>query len=375
MSHSDLYHQNRVPIILGVKTAGKISLTPWSNDAVTDPPGEVIYIRDEDRGVFWSPTPGPVPGSKRYTVRHGFGYTVTESYTMNLKQQVSKWVPRADSVKIVRLRLVNTDLSSRHLSVFHYNDWVLGVQREKSTRYVITQIDSELHAILAQNYYNNEFAGRVAFSALFTEQRTENSFSSDRQEFIGRNHDIGRPQAVMAHQKLGGKEGALIDSCAATQSSLYLESGSSVNFYYLIGEAESEEEANALIHKYRDSEKLEASFNEIRNFWSNKLDRITVQTPAVELDLLANGWLQYQNIACRMWARSGFYQSGGAFGFRDQLQDAGPPYCSIDLWRGTKYCCMPPTNFPKETCCTGGTRPRVGAYARGLLTTCFGFLS
>lgn len=298
-------------------------LTPWSNDAVMDPPGEAIYIRDEEHNLFWTPTPGPVPGSHQYTVRHGFGYTITESHMMNLTQEITKWVSLNDPVKIIRLRLHNSDLAQRHLSLFRYQDWVLGVERAQSARHVLTQIDRDLQTIFAQNHYNNEFAGRVAFSTQFIEHSVEDSYTTDRQEFIGRNRSLSKPFGVTHRDRLREASGATVDSCAALQSTLFMESGSSIDIYYLVGEAESEQEARELINKYRDVEVLESSLTEIRDFWEHKLNRVKVQTPLAELDLLANGWLQYQNIACRMWARSGFYQSGGAFGFRDQLQDSG----------------------------------------------------
>ncbi|MFH5832727.1 GH36-type glycosyl hydrolase domain-containing protein [Halalkalibaculum sp. DA384] len=298
-------------------------LTPWSNDAVTDPSGEAIYIRDEEHRLFWSPTPGPVPGSRQYTVRHGFGYTATGSQVMNLSQQVTKWVALDDPVKIVKVRLHNSDLARRHLSMFRYQDWVLGVQREQSAKHVLTRIDRELQAVFAQNHYNNEFAGRVAFAAQYLGQSADDSYTADREAFIGRNGDLCKPLAVTNRERLRESEGMAGDPCAALQSTFFLESGSTVEICYLVGEAESEEQAKALINKYRDKAVLESSLQEIRGYWQQKLDRIQVQTPVPELNLLANGWLQYQNIACRIWARSGFYQSGGAFGFRDQLQDSG----------------------------------------------------
>ncbi|MDR8393270.1 glycosyltransferase 36 [Aliifodinibius sp. S!AR15-10] len=298
-------------------------LTPWSNDAVVDPPGEVIYVRDEEQRLYWTPTPGPVAGSHQYEVRHGFGYSVTQSRIMNIEQEVTKWVPLNDPLKIVKLRLHNTDLSTRHLSLIRYNDWVLGVQREKSTRHILTNIDPELQSVFAQNHYNNEFAGRIAFTTQFTEQSTEDSYTANREAFIGRNRSLNNPVGVIYNELLDGESGAGIDSCGAMQSSFFMESGSTLDIYYLVGEAISEEKARELIEKYCDPEVLESSLREVREFWQQKLGRIRVQTPLPELDLLANGWLQYQNIACRMWARSGFYQSGGAYGFRDQLQDAG----------------------------------------------------
>ncbi|MDX1638635.1 MAG: glucoamylase family protein [Balneolaceae bacterium] len=309
-------------------------LTPWSNDAVSDPPGEAIYIRDEENELYWSPTPGPVPGSPECTVRHGFGYTITESTTMNLQQEVTKWVPVDDPVKIIRVRLRNTDLANKHLTVFRYQDLVMGVFPEQSSRHIITRYNEEWNALVAQNHYNNEFAGRTAFTLQVTENSTEEHFTCDRMEFIGRNRSMSNPAGVARRQSLSGNTGGRTDPCAALQQSLYLDSGETVDLYYLLGETGSEEAAASLIHKYRDVEMLEQSLEQIQQFWQTKLGKLQVQTPVPELDLLANGWLQYQNIACRIWARSGFYQSGGAYGFRDQLQDVGAAlYLDPDMAR------------------------------------------
>lgn len=297
-------------------------LTPWFNDAVSDPAGEALYIRDEDNQLYWSPTPNPISGSSNYKVTHGFGYSRFESETMNIRQELTMWVPKEDPVKIIRLRLTNTDLSSRRLSVFRYAEWVLGVFREQSARHVITKTDWDLQAIFARNFYNNEFAGRVAFAAQFSPlDFTHEYYNTDRRMFIGRNNDLSDPQALHLDTLGDGRFGGGFDSCAASQARFALDSGQQVEIYFLLGETATEQEAKRLIKKYRDQEKVETSLDEVTNFWEQKLNTLQIQTPVREFDLLANGWLQYQNIACRIWARTAFYQSGGAFGFRDQLQD------------------------------------------------------
>ncbi|SMO63466.1 GH36-type glycosyl hydrolase domain-containing protein [Fodinibius sediminis] len=297
-------------------------LTPWSNDAVTDPCGDALYIRDDELGHFWSPTPGPVPGSKHYEIRHGFGYSRYKSNIAEIKQMVTKWVAVDDPVKIVRLRLSNTGLMAKELSIFRYLDWVLGVHREDSSHYLITNYSDRHQAIFARNFYNNEFAGRIAFASQYTGARTLfDDATADRLHFIGRNNSLANPRALYDERELNHRFGAGFDQCGAFQSRIRLNSGSSIDLYFLLGETASEEEARMLVEKYRDIELLESSFKEVKQFWRKKLGSIQVQTPAPELDIMMNGWLQYQNIACRIWARSGFYQSGGAFGFRDQLQD------------------------------------------------------
>ncbi len=298
-------------------------LTPWSNDAVLDPTGEAIYIRDEKEHIFWSPLPEPVAGSGFYEIRHGFGYSTYCSKTLNVEQDVRKWVSKDESIKFVKLRLSNTDLMSKKLSIFRYVDWVLGVFREESTRYVHTSFDSGLQAVFARNHYNNEFAGRLAFSALYTPHQFEfDSFTANRQDFIGRNRSLHDPKTIAQDQQLSQEFGIGFESCAASQITFNLDSGKSIDLYFLLGEAEDEGEACKLIEKYRSAEAIDHSFDIVKQFWKQKFSRIQVKTPLPEFNYLANGWLQYQNIACRIWGRTGFYQAGGAFGFRDQLQDS-----------------------------------------------------
>jgi len=298
-------------------------ITPWSNDAVIDPAGEALYIRDEDHRLFWSPTPGPSPGSLQYEVRYGFGYVQHNSRTLNIDQEVTKWVPVDDPVKLVRVRLTNTDLMTRTFSVYHYLEWVLGVFREQSSRYVVTELDRTLRTIFARNRYNNEFADRVAFIASYTEtEKLSESFTTDRTWFIGKNRGVTNPRALTNEADLSGRFGAGFDPCAVSQLRIRLESGESSDIYFILGETETMDLSRKLIRKYQDRDEIESSLAEVREYWTQKLDRIQISTPAHDLDILFNGWLQYQNIACRMWGRTGFYQSGGAFGFRDQLQDA-----------------------------------------------------
>ncbi|MGK7370689.1 MAG: GH36-type glycosyl hydrolase domain-containing protein, partial [Candidatus Halalkalibacterium sp. M3_1C_030] len=298
-------------------------LTPWSNDPVVDPPGEAIYIRDEENGLFWSPTPKPVPGSGHYEVRHGFGFTRYKSQTLNIEQELTTWVSKDDPIKILKLQLTNTGLYRRNLTLFRYLDWVLGVFRHRSGRHVRTDFHNGTQSILARNYYNNEFSGRVAFAGQFSSFKLQNpQFSSDRLNFVGKNHGLSNPAALEKNIPLNDKFGMGFDPCAASSAAISLDSGQSMELYYLLGESESQSAAIELLEKYQDAGFIEQTFEDAVEFWNKKLGSVRIETPELEFNILANGWLQYQNIACRMWARTGFYQSGGAYGFRDQLQDS-----------------------------------------------------
>jgi len=302
-------------------------LTSWSNDTVEDPLSEAFYIKDEDQSFYWSPVPGPVGGPDFYTVRHGFGYTEFGSTVDDIEQELMFYVPRSDPVKIMRLKIRNAGNTARNLSVYRYQEWVLGVLRSASSRYVITDYKKDLNAVLARNFYNNEFAGRVAFASVVADREVAKiEFTADRGAFIGRNGNLEKPRGVTSGESLDGPAGAGMDPCAAFRVPFTLDAGETVNLYFMLGESSGESLVENLLKKYRDPRVLDQAFGEVRSYWYKSLSNITVSTPLPEVDVLMNGWLQYQNVACRLWARSAFYQSGGAFGFRDQLQDAGAVY-------------------------------------------------
>ncbi|MCA1593322.1 MAG: hypothetical protein LC754_11880, partial [Acidobacteria bacterium] len=292
-------------------------LTPWSNDAVSDPPGESIYLRDEETGAIWTPTPLPVREAEAYVIRHGQGYTVFEHTSHGISQELLLFVPLDAPVKISLLRLRNNTDRRRRLSVTNYNELVLGVQRGASAPYLITEIDDETGAIFARNPYNNEFAGRVAFAGVSLDTR---SATCDRKEFIGRNGSPARP-AALRRTHLANHDGAGLDPCAALQVEIELGPGEGRELFFMLGEGESREEANEIIKRFRQPNAVGAAFERVVERWDEMLETVQVHTPDAAMDTLLNRWLLCQTLACRVWARSAFYQSGGAYGFRDQLQD------------------------------------------------------
>ena len=293
-------------------------LTPWSNDPVSDPPGEVFYVRDEDSGLVWGPTAVPIRDEdSSYVIRHGQGYTSFEHASHGIDLRLVQFVPPSDRVKISRLRVQNRSKRTRRLSVTAYVEWVLGVSRTTSAAHVVTEHDSHSNAIFARNAWNGEFAGRVAFADLGGRQT---SWTTDRLEFLGRNASLDHPVSQERGTVLSGRTGAGSDPCAALCTSLQLEPGETVEVRFLLGEAETAEEARQLIERYRSID-LVALLQDVRAWWDDMLGTIQVRTPERSMDLLLNRWLGYQTLSCRIWARSAFYQSGGAYGFRDQLQD------------------------------------------------------
>jgi cyclic beta-1,2-glucan synthetase len=292
-------------------------LTPWSNDAVSDPTGEAIYLRDEDTGTVWTPTPLPIRETGPYVIRHGQGYTVFERTSHGLAHELLQFVPLDASVKISLLRLRNQSDRKRRLSVTSYNELVLGVQRGASAPFIITEVDADRGTITARNPYNNEFATRVAFAEM---SEGERSVTCDRKEFIGRNGTLSNP-AALRRARLSGRSGAGLDPCAAMQAFIELAPGESRQIVILLGEGADVDEARGLAARFKQVSEVNQAFERVISHWDNLLGAVEVRTPDAAMDTLTNRWLLYQALACRVWSRSAFYQSGGAYGFRDQLQD------------------------------------------------------
>ena len=292
-------------------------ITPWSNDTVSDPPAEVIYIRDEDSGSTWTPTPLPIREAQSYLIRHGQGYSVFEHVSHGISQELLLFSPLDAPVRISLLRLLNRSDRRRRLSVTSYQELVLGVIREQSANHIVTDLEENEGAIFARNSYNNEFAGRVAFAGT-SEQRF--TMTCDRNEFIGRNGTLARP-AALRRTGLSGRDGAGLDPCAAIQTAIELQPGEARQLIFLLGEAESIEAARAVNARWRSLHTVNEAFEKVLGFWDQTLGTIEIKTPDTSMDTLVNRWLLCQTLACRVQGRSAFYQSSGAFGFRDQLQD------------------------------------------------------
>jgi cellobiose phosphorylase len=299
------------------ENAHEFRLTPWRNDPVRDLSGEALYIRDEETGKFWSPAAMPVRGGNQYVTRHGFGYSVFEYCEQGISTEMTVFVSIDSPVKFISLRIRNRSGRSRILSVTGYAEWVLGELRSRSLLHVTTEIDQVSGAIFAKNPYNNEFPGRVAFLDSNLLNRT---VTCDRYEFIGRNRSPDKP-AAMEKTRLSNKVGAGLDPCAAMQVLCELADGEEREIIFTLGVGRDSEDARTLVLHNRGVGTAREALKAVKDYWSRTLGAVTITTPDPSVDLLVNGWLLYQTIASRLWARSGFYQSGGAFGFRDQLQD------------------------------------------------------
>ena len=300
------------------ENAHEYRLTPWYNDPVGDPSGEAFYVRDEETGRFWSPSPAPARGPTPYVCRHGLGYTVFEHAQDGIASEMWTYVPIDAPVKCVVLTLRNETDRDRPLSVTGFAEWVLGENRDRDAMHVVTRVDPQTGAILASNAFNGDFAGRVAF---FHSSAPDRGLTGDRTEFLGRNRSTAAP-AALRRSRLSGHVGAALDPCAAIQAFLTIPAGQQRQVVFVLGAAHNEHEAHDLLKRFADVDGARQALEAVWGFWNHLLGGVYVETPDPSVNFLANHWLLYQTLASRFWGRSGYYQSGGAFGFRDQLQDA-----------------------------------------------------
>jgi cyclic beta-1,2-glucan synthetase len=299
------------------ENAHELRLTSWSNDPVSDTSGEAFYIRDEESGHFWSTALLPAGGQSPYITRHGFGYSVFEHIEDGIYTEMTVYVDMESAIKFIVLKIRNQSGRMRNLSATGYIDWVLGDIRTKTAMHIHTEIDPDSGALFAKNQYNTEFNNRVAF---FDVDYLTKTFTGDRTEFIGRNGNLQNPKA-MSRLKLSGKMGLALDPCAAIQVPFFVADGEEQEIVFRLGAGKNSNEASILAKQFRGKQVAIDALEKVKKYWDETTGAVQVETPDAAINIITNGWLTYQTLSSRMWGRSGFYQSGGAFGFRDQLQD------------------------------------------------------
>ncbi len=299
------------------QNSGENRLTPWTNDPVSDPSGETLYLRDELTGKIWSPTPYPSGESANYLIRHGQGYSIFQSHNQGFEQKLSVFVDPNSLVKIIKLTLTNKTEESRRITATYFAEWVLGPDRENTKLYILPTFDDHTGTLLARNSYSAEFSEQVAF---LTSNLPVHGLTTDRREFLGFPGNRHAP-AGLKRIGLSGKVEAGQDPCAALQTHLNFSPGEEKTVIFVLGQGENHAEAVKLAGEFADDNQAEESLNNAIQMWEDHLRTIEVETPDRALNIVLNRWLQYQALSCRIWGRSAFYQSSGAYGFRDQLQD------------------------------------------------------
>src|SRR5690606_8981705 len=298
--------------------AHEYRITPWSNDPVSDVGGEAFYLRDEETGEFWSPSPFPAPGKNPYITTHGFGYTKYQHIHGGVHSKMHVFVDKEWPIKFIVLTVKNRSGRTRKFSATGFLEIILGDVRSKTNMHILSEYDNKNEALLFRNRYNTAFSERASFFKVIGGSKL--SFTTDRAEFIGRNRNLVNPQALN-RKRLSGRVNSGMDTCAALQVNFELLDGEKKEIIFQIGNESNTLAVDTLIQKFSDPDSINDSYKNANSYWDTVINAVQITTPDDSLNILANGWLTYQTMASRLFARSGFYQSGGAFGFRDQLQD------------------------------------------------------
>ena len=293
-------------------------ITTWSNDWVSDECSEAIYLRDETFGNVWSITPKPIRDGGEYLIEHGFGYSSFKHEACGIMGEVTMFVPMGHNVKLCKIKLKNNSEIARDLSITYYAELVMGVVREHTAQHIVTYLNEENEYIYATNSYNHSFGKLNAFLKLVG--GADQSFTGNRSEFLGRGGSVEDPE-VLKRIRLSNSVGAGLDPCLAVTSKIHIDPNTEIELIAMLGEDENIEEIANIIKRFSEYDRVELELENVKNYWNKLLHTVQVKTPDKSMDLMLNGWLMYQTVACRLWSRTAFYQSGGAYGFRDQLQD------------------------------------------------------
>jgi len=292
-------------------------LTGWSNDPVSDPPSEIVYVRDDATGAVWTPTPNPIRDDGDYSIEHGRGFSRFVHVVNDMHCELLLSIAPRERVKFACLKLRNLGTQDRQLSVVSFAELELGVSRERTHLHIWTAIDEATGAIVARNSFQEDYPNQAV--ALHVLGKAD-SVTGDRTDFLGRDRDYSRP-AALERLRLSGTTGAALDPCAAVQKQVTVKPGQDSEIIILLAQGDSPEQLASTLERYQHAPEVHTAIEETRSFWNRTLAAVEIKTPNRAMDLLVNHWLLYQVLSCRLWGRSAFYQSGGAFGFRDQLQD------------------------------------------------------
>jgi cyclic beta-1,2-glucan synthetase len=297
--------------------SGENRLVAWRNDPLADQASQAVYVRDEETGAFWSTTPQPAGGERPTLVRHGLGYTAYEYSSHALRLTTTVFASPDPAAVVLRVHVTNVADRPRRITLTYFADLVLGGTHDATRHQVTARFDEATGAITARNPFHTDLADRVAWVAT---THPLHGWTADRGAFIGRMGSLARP-AGLSLIGLSRRDGPGVDPCAVLQVHLSLTPGGSDEVAFLLGQADSSEGAAEAVARLREPGAIDAAHTEVGRLWAGVLGGVTVETPDPAMDLLLNTWLPYQTLSARLWGRTGFYQSSGAYGFRDQLQD------------------------------------------------------
>jgi cellobiose phosphorylase len=300
------------------KNSRENKVTPWSNDPISDPATEALYLRDEVTGKLWSLTAAPIRDESEYIIEHGFGYSNFKHQANGIASEMTVFVPKDESVKLCLIKLKNYSKQERNLSLTYYAQLVLGVVPQSTAQYISTYLEEDKNFIYAQNPYSEHFGKAYAYLAIAG--GSEVSYTGDRTDFIGRGGCLASPEALK-YRTLSGSVGSGYEPCMACNVKVDIKPEEEVNLVVILGQKENLEHIKKVVEGFSNIERVKEELIEVKNYWKDLLHRIQVKTPDKTMDIMLNGWLMYQTLSCRYWSRTAFYQSGGAIGFRDQLQD------------------------------------------------------
>lgn len=309
-------------------------ITRWHQNLIQDNWGKYLYIRDNDSGNVWNP--GWLPTKSQldnYECHHGMGYSRIVAEYRGIQVEYTIFAPMEGSLEIWNLRVKNLSDRPRNLSIISYLEWSLGASndhhREFHKNFLETRYDESVNGLLAnkriwdiprenRGHWNTAYD----YTAFHCANRSVGSYEGDKEAFLGQYGDLSSPAGIVQNATLSNTTGKWNDSIGSLQVSLELAPGESDTLNLFLGVQEDSAQIGDTLQQFRSQTQTGSALNDVRKYWDDLLGKMSVETPDDSINLLVNRWLRYQAIAGRLWARTGYYQQSGAYGFRDQLQDS-----------------------------------------------------
>ena len=313
----------------GTKIVDFGRLTAWNNNQVTDVPSEIIYLEDMESKNIWSLGVNPTPDNNDYYITYGFGYSKYMHTSNGILQEVKMFVPKEDSIKVQILHLENKLAKRKEIKLIYCVKPVLDEDEIRANGYIDLKYNSNINVLTLQNQTKEENNRTIMYISC---SEKISSFTGNKASFIG-NGTIKNPEGIRKIEL--DKENSLgKDEMVVIEARITLEALESKDIVITLGADTNLLELQDTAYKYTNPNNAISELEATKKYWSGLLGNLKVDTPIESMNILLNGWLLYQTLCSRMFARSGYYQSGGAYGFRDQLQDCvGLKYISPEILR------------------------------------------